>query len=311
MPIEPFARIRGHDPTIRLLTTLLEAGRLPQSIIFDGVPGCGRRTLALALAGAYLCTSRREGDACGACASCRMWASGNHPDLVVMPHDTEEAEVPVKRIREEVVLRCHETALTGNGRVFVIPGIERLRPEATNALLKVLEEPSPGVLIALTTSAVDGLLDTIRSRCQTYRLQALAAEDIAAILVAEGVPAEEAEARAATAHGSLRRARETRLAAAPVDELSALLEDGYDPRRCGELLRRLTAQAEELEGGTPAAQRRQIMRQWLDALRHHLQQRLRASGDPACVAALEKVLARHGELKVNLPPQLILESLGL
>ncbi len=67
-------------------------------------------------------------------------------------------------------------------KVFVITEAERMTQEASNSLLKVLEEPPPDNLLVLTTDRPSGLLDTIISRCQSVRFRDLSEEEIVGLL---------------------------------------------------------------------------------------------------------------------------------
>ncbi|HEX3135063.1 MAG TPA: DNA polymerase III subunit delta', partial [Planctomycetota bacterium] len=87
--------IIGHGGLPRLLVRLIARTRLPHAIILDGIPGCGRRTLARAVAQALLCHAPHQGDACGACASCRVLAAETHPDCIELPHDSTVADLPL------------------------------------------------------------------------------------------------------------------------------------------------------------------------------------------------------------------------
>ncbi len=65
------ADVCGNTGIRTLLARLRARGRLPHAVLLEGIPGCGRRTLALALAQSLLCAQSVDGDACGACDSCR------------------------------------------------------------------------------------------------------------------------------------------------------------------------------------------------------------------------------------------------
>jgi DNA polymerase-3 subunit delta' len=91
----------------------------------------------------------------------------------------------------------------GRRRVVVIDEADALVVAAQHALLKTLEEPRPGSVFLLVTSRPDVLLATVRSRCPRLRFQPLAADEVAAALVARGRSAGEARTVAALADGSV------------------------------------------------------------------------------------------------------------
>lgn len=111
------------------------------------------------------------------------------------------------------------TSYEGHGVAALILEADRMKAEAANALLKILEEPPAQTLMILTTTSLDGILPTIVSRCQPVRLLILTVEQIAAALQEKhGVPAERAAFIAKLANGNFRRALE-------------LLDDDVDNRR--------------------------------------------------------------------------------
>lgn len=171
------------------------------ALLVHGPEGVGQLSFALGLAKAWLCetdaTERPQGLACGHCRSCHLVDERSHPDLRLVVPDALRAEAglshdeaagdddgkkrkPSREIRVEQVRSALEfSALTaGRGRlkVMVLHPAEAINAIAANALLKTLEEPPGAMRFVLSCGAPDGLLPTIRSRCQDVRLQAPARE---------------------------------------------------------------------------------------------------------------------------------------
>src|SRR4029078_2428636 len=96
---------------------------------------------------------------------------------------------------------------SGRRKVAIIDDADYLNKEGANCLLKTLEEPPPDSLLILIGTSEQRQLPTIRSRCQIVRFQPRAEGDVAELLVAHGLCADPAIARAAAAHadGSLER----------------------------------------------------------------------------------------------------------
>ena len=89
----------------------------------------------------------------------------------------KKASIGVSEVRdiiEEVYKRPYE----GDKKVIVIYDAEKLTVQAQNALLKTIEEPPNGVYILLLTTNLESLLDTIKSRCQIYKLTPLNKEEM-------------------------------------------------------------------------------------------------------------------------------------
>ena len=107
-------------------------------------------------------------------------------------------------------LRHDMTFVPAEGRhvVGILTDADRLRTEAANSLLKLLEEPAPDVVLVLTAERVENVLPTILSRCQRVRFDPLPAAAIEGALVARDVPADRAAFVARMADGSFTRALE-------------------------------------------------------------------------------------------------------
>jgi DNA polymerase-3 subunit delta' len=218
-----FADVLGHDRVKDLLSRGLREKRLAHSLLFCGPDGVGKKRLALAAARALLC-ERQDGESCGSCSPCRRALRGLHPDVSLVQPAT--ANIKIDQIRDvvrDVVARPFEA----RARAFVIDDAHAMTEEASNALLKSLEEPPPTSHVFLVSSSPQSLLPTIRSRCQTLRMGPLPLALLEQHLRdARGLPPEEARLRALLSAGSLGAALafESDAYRALRDELLALLE---------------------------------------------------------------------------------------
>ena len=153
---------------------------LPAALLLSGQAGLGKRATALFLARGLLCESGRDGlGACGNCPSCSLLAAGTHPDLRLVELASEEetadadepasAKKPAKQISVDRIRLLGDfvamTAHRGRSKVILIAPAEALHPSASNALLKMLEEPPPDTRFVLVSHHPERLLATIRSRC--------------------------------------------------------------------------------------------------------------------------------------------------
>ena len=168
----------GQERAVALLQSDLRAGRAARAYLLMGPEHVGKMTLALDLACALNC----EGDEapCGECRQCQRIREGKHADVrtVVRLRDPERSdqrlslEIKIGQIRE----LQHDASLQpfeGRFRVFIIGEAHRLNAEAANCLLKTLEEPPAHTVLVLLTTDEDGVLPTIRSRCQRAELRPL------------------------------------------------------------------------------------------------------------------------------------------
>jgi DNA polymerase III delta' subunit len=307
------AEVIGQPGVTRLLARLISRARLPHASMIEGNPGCGRRTVALAIAQALLCARPFDGDACGSCPSCALCLAGTHPDLMATPHDSESDDLAVDMLRDEVVAKAYESPLIGQRRVFVLYSVERLQNASANVLLKVLEEPPAGAYFITTTSQASAVLKTIRSRAQLYRLQPLAAGDVAEILRRGGVAPDDALSLSERSTGGHRGLWDD-VAPVPLEDLRALCRDGLRSEivaRVVDALPTTVSDEQEAAGRTVSGEQRRVLRQWLVALAHDLQRELRRKPDIDLALRMERLANLHHDLARNLPPRLVIEALAL
>ncbi len=201
----PLGTIVGHGPVVALLRRAVARGRVPQSLLFAGPSGIGKRTVAIALAQAVNCPRRtRSGDdGCGACPTCQRIARGVHSDVVFLDQG-DDASIKIAAVRERVLDSVGYRPFEAARRVFIIDSADLLGGEAQDALLKTLEEPPPSAILILVTALADALRPTVQSRCRRLRFGPLIEPDVARVLVERaGVDRSRARALAAVSGGSV------------------------------------------------------------------------------------------------------------
>ena len=181
------------------------SGAMIHAWIFTGPPGSGRSVAARAFAAALQC--ERGGVGCGECHGCHTVLGGTHADVrVVVP---EGLSIGVGEMRA-LVLRAGTAPSGGRWQVVIIEDADRLTEQASNALLKAVEEPSPRTVFLLCSPSVhpDDISVTIRSRCRVVALRQPSADAVAEVLIRrDGVPPETARWVAAAAQGHVGRAK--------------------------------------------------------------------------------------------------------
>jgi DNA polymerase-3 subunit delta' len=185
-----------------------QATRLPHALLLYGAEGTGKTHFARSLASSLLCQhSAEDGTACGQCAPCQLVAAGTHPDLSIIvptPPKDSQSKKPTLLIRidaiRELSSKLASTSQMGGYRVAVIENADRLVVQASNALLKTLEEPGADTLIVLATSNPHRLPVTIRSRCQQVRFTSPGKAEALDWLKSQGI--KKAELALSLAHGA-------------------------------------------------------------------------------------------------------------
>lgn len=206
----PWLSIRGHDRAVESIRRAMAGGRLPHAFLFVGPEGIGKLAFALKLAQTLLCERVPEAEMapCGACPGCVQVLGGTHPDLLRVARPEEKHELPIRVIRD-LCLDLGLKPARGGHKVAIVDDADDMNDEAANAFLKTLEEPPPGSVLILIGTSPETQLDTIISRCRVVRFDALPAEELAAVLLEQGVvegPAD-ADRLAQLGEGSVARAR--------------------------------------------------------------------------------------------------------
>lgn len=178
--------------------------RLPHALLLHGRAGIGKFEFAVQLSQALLCRSpTAEHFACGECASCHWFNDGAHPDYKLLSpeqeSDSDDAAVISKKIKKKTnisVTQIRElndfitkSSHQSSGlQMIVLHPAETLNTASANALLKMLEEPSAGVMFVLVTHHIQRLLPTILSRCQKITMPVPAEIDALAWLAKQQIP---------------------------------------------------------------------------------------------------------------------------
>jgi DNA polymerase-3 subunit delta' len=148
-------------------------GRLSHALLVEGGPGRGGDWLAHWLAALTHCRSAPA--PCLACPDCHRVFAGQQPDVHRISPEEDSREIRIDQIRDiaaELALSRH-----GAGRkVAILTPADRLNRNAANALLKTLEEPTPGTMLILVATYPSRLTATIRSRCVRVRVPRVATD---------------------------------------------------------------------------------------------------------------------------------------
>jgi DNA polymerase-3 subunit delta' len=190
---------------LRRALDALASERLAHALLVCGPRHIGKRAVADALAQTLLCRARVDDAACGRCRNCELFLLGTHPDWNYISFEENEK---TKVLRKEIVVEQMRglggwfalTPQRGGAQVAVIEPASAMNQNASNALLKTLEEPMRDRYLLLLCESPMLLSATIRSRCQRIELQLPTAADGLAWLCARG----HAQALAESALGAAR-----------------------------------------------------------------------------------------------------------
>ena len=243
-----WSSIVGQERVKALLKRTLQSGQIAHAYLFYGPDGIGKDALSIEFAKALICSVGGGIEACGICSNCQRTNSFKHPNIKLvfaLPVGKNEkngddpisvlTEAQVAEVREQIQSKAkypyqrieitkanfikinsvrdikREAAMSrieDGKKIFIIFNVDMMNAEASNSLLKTLEEPLPGTILLLTTSAKDQLLPTILSRCQLIKCDLLSDDEIeTALITNDKVDKSIARLAAQLANGSYSNAR--------------------------------------------------------------------------------------------------------
>ncbi|BDD87724.1 DNA polymerase III subunit gamma/tau [Desulfofustis limnaeus] len=189
---QSFADVVGQKPVVKTLQNSLKRGRVAHAILFSGVRGVGKTTLARLMAKALNCASGPTPTPCNSCSSCRQIAAGTALDLHEIDGASNRGIQEVRDLKDKIKFM----PAAARYKVIIIDEVHMLTTEAFNALLKTLEEPPEHVYFMFATTELHKIPITILSRCQRYELQRVTGaelgEHFSRLAAAEGVSLEAA-----------------------------------------------------------------------------------------------------------------------
>ena len=204
-----FSNNVGHFEIQKKIMSSFQRNRLSHAYLFYGTEGTGKEAFAIQLAKLLNC-EKENFQICDSCSQCLKIDKLQHPDVrFIFPIPSkknlkeedflkalnEKAKNPYKRVtftgkntfisidtirdlKKESGFKTYE----GRKKVYIFSEADQLRPEAANAMLKLLEEPPANLMLILITSNIHKIIPTIKSRCQIMRFRQLPEEQIQKIV---------------------------------------------------------------------------------------------------------------------------------
>lgn len=240
-----FSEIIGQEALKTRLIKTVKEGRISHAQLFLGSSGYGALPLAIAYAQFINCTNKQADDSCGQCTSCLKISKLAHPDLhfafpiagkdkpisdqfltawreIVLEnpyfgidewHQKIEIENKQSEIRvnesQSIIKKLSLKAYESEFKIMLIWKAESLNTEASNKLLKLIEEPTDKTIILLVVEDEELLLPTISSRTQLVRIPPIKTASLTTHLVEQlGVNESVAKQSASLAEGNLTTALE-------------------------------------------------------------------------------------------------------
>jgi DNA polymerase-3 subunit gamma/tau len=205
---QKFSEVAGQEPIMRTLRNAVALRKVSHAYLFSGPRGTGKTSTGRLLAKAANCGNSQEGEPCNKCDSCVAFTEGRAMDLVELDAASNRGIDAIKDLRERVGYAPGSAEF----KVYILDEAHMLTTEASNALLKTLEEPPPHVIFVLATTEPHKIPATIGSRCQRFDFRRIpleaAVDRLAYVCDQEKItcPREALELIARSATGSMRDA---------------------------------------------------------------------------------------------------------
>lgn len=164
------------QPNWQHICSQLHDQKLPHAIMLAGPQGVGKLHFAHVAAQLLLCLSPVNDLACGSCKTCQLMAAGSHPDFLKLVPEDGSKVIKIDQVRD-VTDFVNKTPQQGKRKVIIVAPVEALNMNASNALLKSLEEPAGNSTLILVSHSPSLVMATIRSRCQKMELAIPAKDD--------------------------------------------------------------------------------------------------------------------------------------
>ena len=200
-----FKSIACQNRIIELFQNAIINNRLAHAYIFVGQEGIGKTLFSMELAKTIFCQHPGK-DACDICDRCQRIASNNFSDLFLISPEKNSRVIKIEQLKylQEVL---SVKPVESKHKMVIIQAADKMNEEASNCLLKTLEEPPSYAIIILIVTGLELVRETIRSRCQTIRFSPLSLTAVKDILINRlQLDNKQAERLALISNGSMERA---------------------------------------------------------------------------------------------------------
>ncbi|MCP5464176.1 MAG: AAA family ATPase [Deltaproteobacteria bacterium] len=186
----------GHNKLQQQLLDLVKKGSLPQTLLFYGKEGIGKKTFSLALVQGLFCSSAEKNafEACGTCSSCVALSNDQHPDFFLIEPtgpksasktgavvNASQKSIKVEQVQEIKSKLIHHPLMASH-QIVLIDNADQLTVTAANSLLKMIEEPRSQQIFILVSGRLHKVLPTLRSRSAKYFFESLTPAQVSQVI---------------------------------------------------------------------------------------------------------------------------------
>jgi len=198
--------ICGHKNITDFLQAAIVNNNIAHAYLFVGPKNLGKNTLAKNFVCTLLCQENDSTKPCGRCFHCKQLKNGIHPDVYVVEQQVDDKtdklkrNISIEQIRE-LKNKLGQGTFLNSYKSAIIPDAQLMNNNSANALLKVLEEPTPKTVLILIADDIDSVPQTIASRCQVLKFLPVASSEIEKCLQEKGADDGRAKLLARLAQG--------------------------------------------------------------------------------------------------------------
>jgi DNA polymerase-3 subunit gamma/tau len=171
---QTFDQVVGQKPVVKTLQNSLKRDRVAHALLFSGVRGVGKTTLARLMAKSLNCQDGPTPVPCNECRSCSEISSGSALDLLEIDGASNRGIQEVRELKDKIKFM----PTSSRYKIIIIDEVHMLTNEAFNALLKTLEEPPAHVYFMFATTELHKIPVTILSRCQRFELRRVSSGEL-------------------------------------------------------------------------------------------------------------------------------------
>lgn len=157
--------IIGHEQRLKVLEEDIRSGNIHHAYLFVGPEHIGKFRVAKSFAAILQCSN----NFCHTCPTCIQIEKKCHGDTIELDDDGESVKIATIR---DIIMRLSMTPQS-NYKILLIENFGRLTEEASNALLKILEEPPPRTLFIFSADQIRDVMPTITSRVRAIQFKKL------------------------------------------------------------------------------------------------------------------------------------------
>ncbi len=180
----------GHKKIVSYLQTVIENDQVNHAYLFYGKNSLGKSLVAKYFIQSIFCLSDKS-KPCGTCSHCNQLKRGVHPDVIYLKREDDKKNISIEQVRR-VRDKLQHGSFLDSYKVVVIEDAESLSLSASNAMLKILEEPVGKTVYVFLCENLNTIPETVISRVMSVEFLAVNKKEIAEYLVTLGKSKEEA-----------------------------------------------------------------------------------------------------------------------